>query len=235
MLQESDHAVALTGAGISTNSGIPDFRGEEGLWNRHDPMAVASIDGLKEDPDRFYEFWVDRFSNLGEAEPNETHRTLAALEEEGLLEAVITQNIDGLHKAAGTSNLIEVHGSYKTSYCLSCGAESETRRVIEQFKQGGKPFCDECGGLLRPDVVLFGEDLPPSFSVAVEQVEKADMLVVLGSSLEVYPVASLVPYFRNQGGRLVIVNLELTQFDSHADLVIRQDLQDFTECFREII
>lgn len=224
-IREAKHAVALTGAGVSTESGVPDFRSpESGLWTMVDPFRVASVHGFLSDPAGFYEFWRWRFAKLSEAEPNLTHTVLARLEAQGLLQAVITQNIDGLHQRAGSRNVYEVHGNYTRGVCIECRKPYEIERILEKVDQERVPRCELCEGLLKPDVVLFGELLTPDFSRSEAEVHRADLLLVLGSSLEVYPVADLVPQAKFGGAKLTIINREATPFEDLADLAIRGDL-----------
>ena len=238
MLERSRYAVALTGAGVSTESGIPDFRSPgSGLWAQVDPLKVASIDGFRRDPKGFYEFWKWRFAKLTEAEPNVTHKVLARLEQEGRLKAVITQNIDGLHTKAGSKRVLEVHGSYTRGVCVGCHEICDIEDVFRKVEesQEGVPRCDRCGGLLKPDVVLFGELLPPAFQEAELEVLKCDLLLALGSSLEVYPVAGLVPQAKARGAQLVILNRDPTDFDSMADLVIHAELGPTMQRLAELL
>lgn len=217
--------VALTGAGVSTDSGIPDFRSaSSGLWREADPMEVASVLGFRREPRRFYDFWGQRFATLGEAQPNVTHRVLAALEDAGMLSGVVTQNIDGLHARAGSGRVLEVHGSYRQARCLGCGRVEPLERVLERVRAGRLPFCEECGELMKPDVVLFGEDLPPVFGEATRLAQDSDLLLVLGSSLEVHPVAGLVPEARAAGSRVVLINRDPSRYDPIADLVLQSEL-----------
>ncbi|MFB6290197.1 MAG: NAD-dependent deacetylase [Candidatus Bipolaricaulia bacterium] len=219
LLVESEPAYALTGAGVSTDSGIPDFRGSDGLWKDRDPMDVASRRALHDHPKTFFEFWADRFSKLGDASPNITHKVLAELEESGLLSGVITQNIDGLHVEAGSQQVFQLHGNFKVSRCERCGRELPTDRLLQRFKDTGVPRCEDCDALIRPDVVLFNEQLPEAFTEAKEKLAGSKLLFVLGTSLGVYPVASLVPYFKKTSGRIVIINNQSTSYDDLAELV----------------
>lgn len=223
-LQRARRIVALTGAGASTDSGIPDFRSDDGLWGEHDPMAVASIEGFRQHPARFYAFWKERFRGLVAARPNITHRVLAALEARGLLRAVVTQNIDGLHHKGGSREVMEVHGSAATASCIACRRAAPVSEVLAQVAADRVPRCAACGGLVKPDVVLFGEDLPPAIQAAAQAVAGADLLVVLGSSLEVHPVAGLVPHAASHGTRVAIVNREPTSLDHLADVVVHASL-----------
>ena len=181
--------VVLTGAGISTESGIPDFRSPTGIWATYDPMEYATIDAFLRDPVKVWDFYARRLQALGDAEPNDGHRALAELEERGWVEAVITQNIDRLHERAGSRELVEVHGSIRTSSCLDCGTVVPFADVVELLPV---PQCPACGRVLKPDVVMFGELLPVAQIGRAEQLAcEAGVLLVVGSSLEVYPVAAL--------------------------------------------
>ncbi|MCS6937421.1 MAG: NAD-dependent deacylase [Candidatus Bipolaricaulota bacterium] len=232
-LLEARYAVALTGAGVSTDSGIPDFRSPgSGLWRHVNPMQVASIEGFFADPVRFYEFWCWRFAKLSSAVPNITHRLLAELEERGILRAVITQNIDDLHRKAGSKRVLEAHGNFTRGRCVACRKLYAIEEIFVKVERAGLPRCDDCGQLLKPDVVLFGELLPPSFEEAMAEVERSDLLWVLGTSLEVYPVAGLVPQAKQEGAKVFIVNREPTPFDGIADLVIHSELAPVMERVR---
>jgi NAD-dependent deacetylase len=223
-LRDARRLVALTGAGVSTESGIPDFRSGDGLWDRVDPMKVASAGGFAEDPLRFYRFWCDKLEALSQAEPNPTHRTLASLEAAGRLHAVVTQNIDGLHQKAGSKRVYEVHGTFERAHCLGCGAPYGMDHVFDKVRRGAEPSCDHCGDVIKPDVVLFGDMLPPAFEVAVTEVDRSDLLLVLGSSLEVHPVAALVPRALRAGTPVCVVNREPGPYDAEADLAIHGEL-----------
>jgi NAD-dependent protein deacetylase/lipoamidase len=210
--------VALTGAGISTESGVPDFRSAGGIWAQFDPLEVATVDAFLADPQRVWEFYALRLGNLGAVAPNDGHRALAELEERGWVEAVITQNVDRLHERAGSRNVVEVHGSLGTSSCLDCGTVVPMADVVELLPL---PRCPSCGRVLKPDVVLFGELLPEAaMTQAVELAAGAGVLLVVGSSLEVYPVAGLPLETLAHGGALAIVNRGPTGLDRHADVTI---------------
>ena len=224
-LRNAQSAVALTGAGVSTDSGIPDFRSpDSGLWTQIDPEAVASVEGFRNDPEGFYAFWTWRFHKLKDAQPNATHRLLAQLERQGMIRSVVTQNIDGLHREAGSRTVHEVHGTYRRGVCVECGRSVAIEAVFRQVEAGGLPYCEQCGGLMKPDVVLFGEMLPDAFLDAQADAEQADLILVLGSSLEVHPVAGLVPRAQGHGARVAIVNRDPTPYDDLVDLGIRDDL-----------
>jgi len=236
LIRESTYAVALTGAGVSTESGIPDFRSaDSGLWNVYDFAKVASVEGFLNDTAGFYEFWKWRFARLNSAKPNMTHKTLAKLERLGHLKALITQNIDNLHREAGSEAIYEVHGNYRTGLCIDCREELPIEEIFSKVETSKIPACDGCGGLLKPNVVLFGEFLPPAFIEGMYEALKSDLLIVLGSSLEVYPVADLVPQAKMNGARIVVVNRDETPFDRHLDLVIHSELGAAMQALNEII
>ncbi len=226
LIRESRCTVALTGAGISVPSGIPDFRTPgTGIWENVDPMEVAHIDAFRRDPARFWEFYRPRFETLGEKEPNAAHAALADLERRGLIEAVITQNIDRLHRAAGSERVIEVHGSIETSSCTFCDATYRHEDVEALFTEDGVAECSMCCGLVKPDVVLFGEMLPElAMSQAQALAERADLMLCVGSSLEVYPVAGLPELTLRGGGRIAIVTQGPTPYDREAEVRLDGDV-----------
>jgi NAD-dependent deacetylase len=227
LLRDSKCAVVLTGAGVSVPSGIPDFRSPgTGLWENVDPMEVAHIDAWRRDPDRFWQFYGDRFASLFDKQPNGAHLALAELERRGLVRAVITQNVDRLHRKAGSERVIEVHGSIDYSVCMDCRGKVSLERVIEQLSAGdGAPECPACVTPLKPDVVLFGELLPEqAMSEAQELALEADLMVCVGSSLEVYPVAGLPAMTRGGGGRLALVTQGPTPYDSDAEVKLDGDV-----------
>jgi NAD-dependent deacetylase len=219
--------VALTGAGISVPSGIPDFRSPQtGLWKDVDPMEVAHIDAWRRDPGRFWSFYGQRFQTLEGKQPNGAHRALAELEARGTLDAVVTQNIDGLHRAAGTRRLIEVHGTIATSSCLTCGRRYPLAEVRERLDDDVYPRCDCCAPL-KPDVVLFGELLPPgAMEEATALAAGADLLLCVGSSLEVWPVAGLADVTARAGGKVAIVTQGPTPYDELAAVKLDGDVVD---------
>lgn len=216
-------AWALTGAGVSTASGIPDFRSPGGLWELADPDDVSSVEGFRQDPRAFYSFWMWRFRHMENAQPNAVHTLLAGMESRGLLRGVITQNIDGLHQRAGSHAVFEVHGHVRSGTCLLCGGAYPMAEIIHQTEALGLAHCP-CGGLIKPDVVLFGESLRPDFALAWEASARADVLFVLGTSLTVWPVAGLVPRLSALGATLIIANRDPTPYDDRADVVLRGDL-----------
>ena len=223
LLRESTSTVALTGAGISVPSGIPDFRSPgKGLWENVDPMEVAHIDAFRSDPAKFWGFYRPRLHSLGDVEPNDAHRVLAELERRGLLDAVVTQNIDQLHHKAGSERVIEVHGSIGTSSCQRCGAEFPLEDVEALFDEEGVAHCSNCSGAVKPDVVLFGELLPADAMAEAESLAAdADVLLCIGSSLEVYPVAGLPSVTLGRGGRIAVITKGPTAFDG--DAAVRMD------------
>lgn len=217
LIRDAQPCVAFTGAGISTESGIPDFRSAGGLWAEVDPMTVASIDAFRRDPRRVWEWYAGRIDTLLAAEPNPAHRALAALERAGLLRAVVTQNIDLLHARAGSREVVEVHGSIRSARCIVCGASRPLEDVLRELPF---PAC-VCGAVLKPDVVLFGELLPEhAVERATELAREAALLLVVGTSLEVWPVAGLPQETLDAGGRVAIVNRTSTPYDADAALRI---------------
>jgi NAD-dependent deacetylase len=229
LIVSSGPVVALTGAGISVPSGIPDFRTPgKGLWENVDPMEVAHISVWRRDPQRFWSFYGQRFAILDGKRPNGAHLALAELERRGLLTGVITQNIDGLHAAAGTSDPIEVHGSIRTASCLACGASFWLADVRARAESAGDgvPRCD-CGEPLKPDVVLFGEFLPEAaMARASALASSAGLMLAVGSSLEVWPVAGLPEETLAAGGRLAIVTAGPTPYDEVAEVKLSGDVAD---------
>ncbi len=225
LLREAKSAVVLTGAGVSVPSGIPDFRTPgSGLWENVDPMEVAHIDAWRRDPDRFWGFYGDRFASLVDKQPNEAHLALAELERRGLVRAVITQNIDRLHRLAGSRRLVEVHGSIEWSVCLECGGRLAIDQVI-QLMGSGAPECATCAAPLKPDVVLFGELLPEAALAEAQALAfEADLMLCVGSSLEVYPVAGLPAITRGGGGRLALVTRGPTPYDADAEVKLEGDV-----------
>jgi NAD-dependent deacetylase len=221
--------VVLTGAGVSVPSGIPDFRTPgRGLWEKVDPMKIAHIDVFRRDPDRFWHFYGDRFAGLDDKEPNAAHEMIADLERRGLIRGVITQNIDRLHRKAGSENVVEVHGSIEWSVCPECGAKVGVERVVEKLRAGvGTPECEACITPLKPNVVLFGELLPEdAMSEAFALASEADLMLAIGSSLEVYPVASLPGVTLENDGRLALITQGRTPYDAQAEVKLSGDVVD---------
>lgn len=217
LLKSARYAMALTGAGISTESGIPDYRSKgTGLWEKVNPAEMASISYMLSNPKEFFEFNITQWSKYADAEPNVTHRVIAAMEKAGYLHGIITQNIDNLHYKAGSKNLFEVHGHLRTAHCMNCAKKYEFDELVNQFSKGINPPRCTCGGLIRPDVVLFGDPMSGDFYRALEQVQKCDLLVIAGSSLQVYPVAEIPLYCE----KFIIINREPTPFDERAEVVI---------------
>jgi NAD-dependent deacetylase len=222
LLEKSTCTFALTGAGISTESGIPDFRSPgSGLWSKHDPAEVASVSAFMRNPAAFYELnmqWWNEY--LFNAEPGPTHLALARLEKKRLLAGVITQNIDGLHQKAGSQKVYEVHGHLRTCHCISCNASHPFAFLVSQFDSGqNPPRCERCHGVLRPDVVLFEDPLGEDFFYANRDLTRCRLLIAIGSSLQVYPVAALPEKVR----QLVIINRDATPWDGEAELVINNE------------
>ena len=219
ILTESDNIVFFGGAGVSTESGIPDFRSVDGLYNmkyKYPPETIISHSFFVHDTKEFYRFYKDKMLIEG-AEPNAAHLALARLEQMGKLKAVVTQNIDGLHQAAGSKTVYELHGSVLRNYCMKCGAFYDMAYIKHAE---GVPRCGKCGGLIKPDVVLYEEGLDQQvISGAVSAISQADTLIIGGTSLVVYPAAGLIDYFH--GSNLVVINRDPTPRDAHADLLIQ--------------
>lgn len=232
LLVENQPCVVLTGAGVSTESGVPDFRSPTGIWAEYDPLEVASIDAFRRDPERVWEFYGRRLGLLDEVEPNDGHRALADLERAGLVRAVVTQNVDGLHARAGSRNLVEVHGSLRSASCPRCGRVESVQRVRELLPV---PRCADDAAVLKPDVVMFGELLDAAtIDRATEFAREAALLLVVGSSLAVWPVAGLPGETLGAGGKLAIVNRDPTPWDDEAALVVRGSAGEVLTCATKI-
>ena len=229
ILKKARHLVALTGAGISTRSGIPDFRSpESGLWDRYDPMEVATLAAFKQTPQAFYDWIRPLAQKTLAAQPNAAHLALAQLEQFGPLQALITQNIDGLHTRAGSKTIYEVHGHLREATCMHCLQIYQTDEVMADYLADGRiPRCPGCGGLLKPNIILFGEILPITvLNRAKRHVHQCDVMIVAGSSLEVAPAGDLPMLAKYAGARLIIVNFAETHLDYLADVVIHADVVD---------
>ncbi len=228
LLAGSARTVALTGAGVSVPSGIPDFRTPEtGLWAKVDPMEVAHIEVFERDPERFWSYYRPRFHSLADKRPNRAHEALAELERRGLLEGVITQNIDRLHRAGGSRNVVEVHGSIATSSCRECGASFSLEEVEALFDERGVALCSRCAGAVKPDVVLFGELLPAAaMARAQEMAAGAELMICVGSSLLVHPVAGLPQLTLEAGGRLALLTKGPTPYDGAAELKLEGEVDE---------
>jgi NAD-dependent protein deacetylase/lipoamidase len=223
LIRRRQPCVVLTGAGVSTESGIPDFRSPTGLWAQFDPLEYGSIEAFRRDPVKVWSFYKPRVAMLTEAGPNAAHLALAELERLGLVQAVVTQNIDLLHERAGSREVVEVHGSIRTATCPRCSERYRLERVLELLAEADAPACPACGAVLKPDVVFFGELLPSeSIDRAFELARRARLLLVVGSALEVHPVAGLPLETLGAGGELAIVNHRPTAYDRQASLRIEQ-------------
>lgn len=220
IIDKSNNIVFFGGAGVSTESGIPDFRSKDGLYNqkyKYQPEEILEINFFRKNPKEFYKFYKEKMNSLS-YEPNATHCKLAELEGNGKLKAIITQNIDGLHQKAGSKNVLELHGTIYKNHCIKCGKEYSAEYV---FNSEDIPRC-ECGSIIKPNVVLYGEMLPEDFVLAEKYISECDLLIVAGTSLIVEPAASLINYFR--GKNLVIINNDETPYDKRATLIINEDL-----------
>jgi NAD-dependent deacetylase len=227
LLLRSEYAVAVTGAGVSTPSGIPDFRSpESGLWEQVDPMKVATLAAFRRRPEVFYQWIRPLVEQVTEAIPNPAHVALVKMEQLGILQAIISQNIDGLHRQAGSKRVIEIHGHFRTATCLNCYRTTSGQVVLDQLMgQAVVPVCRECGGTLKPDVILFGEQIPfAALQSAYCEIQRCDLVLVAGSSLTVEPAASLPILAKERGARFVLINLQETPLDDLADAVIHGDV-----------
>lgn len=226
IIEDSNNIVLFTGAGISCASGIPDFRSANGLYNEKTaiefpPERIISDWCLKEHPETFFEFYKSKMIYKN-ALPNVAHKFFAKLEKQGKLKAVITQNIDNLHQKAGSKNVQELHGSVERNYCVNCGKKYDLDYILSQ---DGVPRCKKCGGMVRPDVVLYGEMLDMTvIEKAINYIAQADCLIIVGTSLTVQPAASMVKYFK--GRKLVLINKESTPYDRYANLVINDSIEN---------
>ena len=223
MINESNNIVFFGGAGVSTESGIKDFRSVDGLYNQkyeYPPETILSHSFFIHNTEAFYKFYRDKLNCL-DAKPNITHEVLAELENKGKLKSIITQNIDGLHQEAGNKNVFELHGSIHRNYCMNCHKFYGPEKVFNTIDP--IPLCDECGGVVKPDVVLYEEGLDEKIlSSAIKSIAKSDLLIVGGTSLMVYPAAGLIRYFK--GNKLVLINKQETAFDNFANLVIHDSI-----------
>ena len=236
LMKNSRYTVCLTGAGVSTDSGIADFRTPgKGLWSKVDPFEVTSIQAFQQNPARFYQFYRPRIQELQEVSPNEAHQALAQLEEAGVLQTLITQNIDCLHQKAGSQNVLEIHGNLGFAVCFRCGKRISSSALLQKLEENEQkiPYCS-CGGVFKPDVVLFGESLY-NLDKAIEEASKADLFLVAGSSLQVSPANMLPEYCLAQKGDLVIMNYMKTHLDHLAAVVVHQNVGWFlSEVYREL-
>lgn len=218
LVDESENIVFFGGAGVSTESGIPDFRSTDGLYHQqydYPPETILSHTFFMRNPEEFYRFYKNKMLCL-DAKPNAAHKKLASMEAAGKLKAIVTQNIDGLHQAAGSKEVLELHGSVHRNYCMRCGKFYDAEYMLHTK---GVPTCS-CGGMIKPDVVLYEEGLDNAvMSKSVRYISDADVLIIGGTSLVVYPAAGLVDYYR--GGKLVVVNMSVTPQDKNADLVVQ--------------
>jgi len=236
LIKKSKYAIVLTGAGVSTGSGIPDFRTPgKGIWEKVDPFKVTSITAFDENPQRFYYFYRPRIEMLSRVSPNPAHKAISQLEEMGYIHCLITQNIDNLHQKAGSKKVIEVHGTLRKAICRRCGKIISSELLIQKMDESKEkiPYC-ECGGVFKPKVVLFGEMLP-NLDNAIYESNRADLILTVGSSLQVSPANMLPQYCLNRGGKLVIVNFMSTHLDYLAEAVINEDVCDFLPAVVELL
>jgi len=238
LLKNSKHAVAFTGAGISTASGIPDFRSPgKGLWEKNDPFEVASLTAFRNHPEKFFEWIKPLFLQARSAKPNPAHIFLSRIENIGIIKSIITQNIDGLHQESGAKRVIELHGSARTATCPNCCSTYDTDHLYKLLSIDGKlPTCSQCGHIIKPDVVLFEEMLPEkAWHSAHQEVLRADLIFVIGSSLEVYPASTLPDIAIRNGAKLIINTLSKTPMDHFADVLLPMDvIKSIPEIFQMI-
>jgi NAD-dependent deacetylase len=236
LFRGAKRAVVLTGAGLSTPSGIPDFRSEgKGLWSRDEPLEVASLSTFRTAPERFFQWFRPLASQIFNACPNPAHIALAEMEAAGRLQAVITQNIDVLHQKAGSKRVIEMHGTMRTLSCTQCFKQVESAPFLKPFaEQGVIPHCPHCGAVLKPDVILFGEQLPQkAWYDAQREARQCDLMMVVGSSLEVLPVAGLPIQALDRGAHLIILNNTPTYLNVRADVTIGEDVASILPAIAE--
>ncbi len=235
LLCGANHVVAFTGAGISTLSGLADFRGENGLGKTMEPEKIFDIDVFNRDPSFFYKYARELVFDLDRIKPSIVHLELARLERLGIVKSVITQNIDMLHQRGGSGRVIEVHGSAETCHCYFCGKKYSYKEIVPVVMAENVPYCSSCKGAIKPDITFYGESLPEkAFMEAAEESVRADLMLVLGSSLVVYPAASFVDQNLGSGGKLVIVNNQATPYDRYADFLFK-DLGDFFNKIRDAV
>ncbi len=226
LLANSRNAIALTGAGISTPSGIPDFRGPRGLWKRI-PPRLFDISYFKSHPEESWRVFLELYDSMRGVKPNPAHYALAELEKHGIIKVIITQNIDGLHQEAGSRKVIELHGNLKNAICIKCGHRIPLIEAIKQARTGRVPRCPKCNGLLKPDVVFFGERLPlEAINEALKHAVEADLVLVAGSSLWVSPANQIPLIAKEHGAKIIIVNIGETRFDWIADVRIKAPVEE---------
>jgi NAD-dependent deacetylase len=236
LFRQSKYTVVLTGAGLSTPSGIPDFRSTgTGLWSHDEPMEVASLTVFRTAPERFYEWFRPLAGQIFNAQPNSAHYALAELEKAGRIHSIVTQNIDNLHQKAGSQSVIEMHGTLQTLTCTECYHQVQSASYLEPFVEKGEiPHCPKCARILKPDVILFGEQMPQAaWSAAQREAQRCDLILVAGSSLEVLPVAGLPMQALDRGAHLVIINNTQTYLNVRADVAILEDVSEIIPAIAE--
>lgn len=236
LFRQAKHAIVLTGAGFSTPSGIPDFRStDSGLWSKDEPLEVASLSTFRTNPERFFAWFRPLASQIFYAKPNLAHVALAGLEKAGHIKSIITQNIDTLHQKAGSKTVIEMHGTMQTLTCTQCYHQVNAEPYLAPFVEKGEiPHCPKCNQTLKPDVILFGEQLPQAaWHKAQNEARQADLILVAGSSLEVLPVAGLPMQTLDRGGHLIIINNTQTYLNVRADITILEDVSTILPAITE--
>lgn len=238
LLNQSSYTVAFTGAGVSTPSGIPDFRSpQSGLWEKYDPFAVASLSTFNATPERFFDWIKPLYLQSRDAKPNAAHLALADMEARGRLQSVITQNIDGLHHKAGSKRVIELHGSLQTATCLRCGQLHSGERMLNiVFQTETLPVCSNCGRIIKPDIILYEEALPAMvWQQASQEMQESSVVLVIGSSLETYPANSLPEMAVSHGASLIIMTHSSTPLDRIADVVIHEDVAEVLPAISKLL
>ncbi|MGM0424030.1 MAG: SIR2 family NAD-dependent protein deacylase [Thermodesulfobacteriota bacterium] len=234
--RKSKYQLAFTGAGISVPSGIPDFRSPGGIWSKYDPMQVATAQALVKNPQGVWEFMLDTLHMLDSSQPNPAHQALADMEQSGWLQGVITQNIDNLHQRAGSSTVVEYHGNFQRFYCAGCGIQTPLQEIRELAKKQIPVICSSCQGLIRPDVVFFGEPIPAQAqSMSVKLIRRADLLIIAGTSGEVAPANMLPREVKMQGGSIIEINLGQTHYQDISDVRLDAQVQDVLPRLAELV
>lgn len=235
-IKSAQRIFALTGAGVSTLSGIPDFRTDKsGIWERFDQSRIFNIETFRKSPHLFYEFAKEWIYGLKDIKPASTHILLAEMEKRGMLRGIATQNIDGLHQEAGSNTVYELHGHSRSSHCIECGRKYFREDTIQRLMNAPYPACD-CKGAIKPDVVFYGEQLPSSaLEASIQEAMMCDLLLVMGTSLVVYPAALIPQYAISSGSTMILFNKTWTPFDDNADLIVRDDLKDVCDALLDAI
>ncbi len=228
LIKNSKNNCIITGAGISTSSGIPDFRGENGIYTKSNEN-IFDLKSFQENPEKFYKFAKNYLNTLKTSQPNSAHLLVKKLEDIGKVNYIITQNIDGLHEKAGSKNLIEIHGNFKTFTCTNCGRKFKLEEIYNKIEKGEVPTCSKCKGILKPDLIFFGENIDINLINKIKNIAShSEFCIVFGSSLVVHPISSIPEYTLNNNGRLIIINRGITPYDEYAFYKFEVDIEDFS-------